>query len=200
MRESDFNLRALLSVLPCPTASSWRNVYENQISALHSALPNNLWGWTCRGAAAGQSRKDPCRPLCATFLLSGSPPSRASDRGLGAAKRTETGAWSECEAWLAREDLQEKARLMQCANTLSALRLSVIQLHTNIWSISRKHMILTVDGQKIAPPKRTCDTKKNIQLATPNLPPSQQLILKGDSAMRWARTSTNKKKCHTSQH
>ena len=166
--------------------------------------PTALSWWTCRGAAAGQSRMDPCRPLCATFLLSGSPPSRASDRGCGAAQRTETGAWSECEAWLTREDLQEKARTTRRANTLSAHRLSVNLLYTNKWSYQKKHIILTVDGQNVAPPKRTCGTEKHIQLATPNLPHPLNLILKGDSAMRWSRTSTinnnNQTHTHASQH
>ena len=139
---------------------------------------------------------DPCRPLCATFPLSGSPPARAFGRGCGAAQRTETGAWSECKAWLTREDVQEKTRTTRRANTLSAHRLSVNLLHTNKWSDQKKHIILTVDGQKIAPPKRTYGTEKNSRLATPNLPHPPNLILKGDSAMRWSRTSTIKKIKH----
>ena len=138
--------------------------------------------WTCRGAAAGQSRKDPCHPLCATCLLSGSPPSKVSDTGYGAAKRTETGVWPECVAWLARVCLQEKARAMRRAKKLSAHRRSVILSCTNAWYYSKKHIILTVDGQKFAPPKQTGDMNTNIQNAIPNLPPLQLIRFTLNSA------------------
>ena len=138
---------------PRPTVTSWRNPHEDHTSArapsttlcpaqqsphrpCHyptalavrpscalSAAPTILSWWTCRGATAGRSRKEPCRPPHATSSPNGSRLSRASGMDCDVADGALSGVG--LAAWLPGAEGQGKAKMVLCTNGLPVHHRSV---------------------------------------------------------------------------